>query len=202
MKERNTGETPVPQMIDERLEFQISQYADGSLPAEEVAALEATLDSDSEAAALLADYRKLNAVIKRDLPVPELNWDRLAAHLSDVVAEEDRATTVISISTWVRRVAVAAVVLIAVGTVVLWPRGNEQVAVAPTPEGKPVAVAVVEIGGPVVSTGPAVVEVAIGAPDQSQGGSFAVDEAIVYRPPRVAIASGMIERQDTARLPF
>ena len=52
-------------MISEELEFQISQYADGSLSAEETAALEAVLASDSEAAALLADYRKLDATIQR-----------------------------------------------------------------------------------------------------------------------------------------
>ena len=56
-------------MIDETLEFRISQYADGTLPAAEVADLEAILASDAEARALLDEYRKLDVVLKRETPV-------------------------------------------------------------------------------------------------------------------------------------
>jgi len=76
-------------VIDERLEFQISQYADGTLPAGDVAALEAVLASNAEARALLAEYQSLDGSLKRELPLPAMNWDRLAAHLSGAVAAED-----------------------------------------------------------------------------------------------------------------
>ena len=111
-------------MDREQLEFRISQYVDGTLSPAEVAALEATLASDAEARAVLEDFRKVDETLKKtEIPLPAVNWDRLAEHISAAVAGEDRATTSIPIRAWwVRRVAIAAAVLIAVGTVTLWPR--------------------------------------------------------------------------------
>src|SRR5439155_7362633 len=119
-------------MDREQLEFRISQYVDGALPAAEAAALVETLASDAEARALLEDFRKLHSAMAREAALPAVKWDRLAAHLSDAVAAEDRATRSIPMPmpiaaaapsrTWWRHVAVAAAVLIAIGTVVLWPR--------------------------------------------------------------------------------
>src|SRR4051812_13161780 len=80
-------------MFDEQLEFQISQYADGTLPADEVAALEAILAADADARALLEEFRSLNASLKRELPLPAVRWDRLAEHLSAAVAAETEADT-------------------------------------------------------------------------------------------------------------
>src|SRR5215217_7013902 len=125
-------------MIDEQLEFRISQYADGTLPAAEVAALEMTLASDADARALLDEYRALDASLKRDLPLPEIKWDRLAEHLSGAVAEEDRATTSLPITRgggafW-RGVgfAVAAMVLI-VTSLALWMRPQPKMEVVTNP---------------------------------------------------------------------
>src|SRR5438477_11406579 len=113
-------------MTSEQLEFQISQYVDGTLPAAEVAALEAVLAADAEARGVLADFRKLDVAMKDQAPLPQINWDRLAAHLSDAVAREDEAsqaaTAPIAIRAWWRPLAAAAIVVIAFATVLLIPR--------------------------------------------------------------------------------
>src|SRR5947208_8726835 len=113
-------------MDREALEFQISQYADGTLPAGDVAALEARLADDAEAREMLAEYRRLDAHLARHLPpMPNVNWDRLAAHLSTAVAAEADAVPVVagrigpasaSTWTWRSRFAIAASVAIVLGT--------------------------------------------------------------------------------------
>src|SRR5688572_11519124 len=140
-------------MISEELEFRISQYADGTLAAEEVAALEALLASDEEARTLLASYRKLDATLKREMPLPAVNWDRLGEHLSDAVAESERPVT-IKLFTWGRaaRVAVAAMIVIAIGSVIFRqskPAAFEEVVIVnPTASSTALASAVVEVTGP------------------------------------------------------
>src|SRR5438105_19050 len=101
-------------MDREQLEFRISQYVDGTLPAAEVAALEAVLAADAEARAVLEDFRKLDAAMKDQARLPQIYWDRLAAHLSDAVARQDEAMAPASIAirapirAWWRPLAVAA----------------------------------------------------------------------------------------------
>jgi len=77
-------------MITEDLEFQISQYTDGTLPAAERAALEARLVDDAEAREMLAEYRRLGERLSHDLPpLPEVKWDRLADQLSRAIGRGD-----------------------------------------------------------------------------------------------------------------
>ena len=203
-------------MIDEQLEFQIAQYADGTLPAAERAALEQVLATRSEARALLDEYRRLDATLKREMPVPAMNWDKLAAHLSGAVAAEDRATTTIP---WPLRhagkLAAAAAVIIVIGAAALWMLrpGTEvtdiainQVTPPPTTSGNTAlqAVAIVEISGPAAqpASQPAIAQIEIGPSQWARETNFGVADPLVYRPPRVMIASGQIDRQDTSRLPF
>lgn len=74
-------------MTFEELEFAISQYLDGTLPAAQVAELEARLAVDAAARALLDEYRRLDSALKLS-GVPALQWDRLAEHLSNAVAAD------------------------------------------------------------------------------------------------------------------
>jgi anti-sigma factor RsiW len=193
-------------MTREQLEFQISQYVDGTLSPAEVAALSGMLASDAEARALLEDFRKVDATLKTtELPLPAINWDRFADHISAAVAEEDRATTSTPIRAWwVRRIAIAAAVLIVVGTVILWPRpaGHDQFVTGGNPAAA--AVAIVQISGPEAATAPAVATVSIDdSPAMSQQANYRIAEDIIYRQPRVVIASGQADRQDTpSRLPY
>jgi hypothetical protein len=71
-------------MTNEQLQFLIAQYADGTLPADQLAALEERLKTDIEAQAMLADERKLTAALQA-LPGPELAWGEVAKDFSAMV---------------------------------------------------------------------------------------------------------------------
>ena len=204
-------------MISEQLEFQIAQYADGTLPAAEIAALERELAENADARALLDEYRRLDATLKRELPVPAMDWDRLTAHLCDAVAAEDRATTTIAwpLRNWGKVAAAAAIVLI-VGTIALLqlrptaPVTNVVVN-NPPPSSSPQngtpstnVTVVVVVSGPAAQTAQAapVVEVNVGPSAWAKQTNYGVTDQVVYRQPRVIIASGQLDRQDSGRLPF
>jgi len=202
-------------VIDEQLEFQIAQYADGTLPPAERAALEQALANDADARALLEEYRRLDATLKRELPVPAMNWDRLAAHLCDAVAEEDRATTTIAwpLRNW-GKIAAAAAIMLLIGTIALLtlrptaPVTNVVVNTPSTPQnGTPATnnvTVVVVVSGPAAQTASAapIVEINVGPSAWAKQTNYGVTDQVVYREPRVMIASGRIDRQDTGRLPF
>jgi anti-sigma factor RsiW len=73
-------------MTKDQLEFAISQHLDGTLPPEERAALERLLATDADAQRLLEEYRSLDLVAKGALPLPNVNWNKLSASISDAVA--------------------------------------------------------------------------------------------------------------------
>ena len=211
-------------MIDEQLEFQISQYADGSLPESERALVELRLLSSTEARDLLTEYQSLDASLKSAMPLPAVNWNRFADHLSDVVDEhrEARATTVLGrIGNW-GRLAVAACVVLAVGGVALWTQsdapsgtGTSIVTNIPAPPAPvtppastqvpPTAPARVIVRGPTAEApaSPPVVVVRVGASPRAIEDNWRVAEGVVTGPSRaVWIASGYDAAQDTERLPY
>jgi anti-sigma factor RsiW len=196
-------------MISEELEFQIAQYADGTLAAEEVAALEQLLADDAEARGMLESYRKIDATLKRELPLPSMDFDLLQEKLSDAVAESDRPVT-IKLFTWTRGigVAVAAMIVIAIGSVIFRSSKPAPITVVAIVNPKPVeSIGAIEISGPVAeaSATAAVEEVSIGpsALAQRQPLNYAASEDLIYRTPRVVIASTYVKRQDTPSLfPF
>jgi anti-sigma factor RsiW len=71
-------------MTLEQLEFSITQYLDGTLPAEDVGALDARLASDPQARAMLDEQRALTDLL-RGQPGPDLDWAEVARDLSAVV---------------------------------------------------------------------------------------------------------------------
>jgi anti-sigma factor RsiW len=83
-------------MLNDQLEFQLSQYLDGSLAADEVAAFEARLAEDAAARELLEEYRKLNALLKAPAALPDLAWDRFADHICSAVAGADELEFAVS----------------------------------------------------------------------------------------------------------
>jgi anti-sigma factor RsiW len=204
-------------MIDEQFEFQIAQYADGTLPAADVAALERELADNAAARALLDEYRRLDVTLKRELPVPAMNWDRLATHLCDAVAAEDRATTTIAwpLRNW-GKIAAAAAIILVVGTMTLLqlrptapvtnvvvnnpPSASPQNGTTPSTN----VTVVVVVTGPAAQTTSAapVVEVNVGPSVWAKQNNYGVTDQVVYRQPRVMIASGQLDRQDSGRLPF
>jgi anti-sigma factor RsiW len=214
-------------MIDEQLEFLISQYADGSLPESERALVDLRLQTDADARALLEEYRSLDATLKSAMPLPAVKWDRLAEHLSDAVAaERDEAHTA---GIWGRigfgvRLAIAACVMLAAVGLVLWTvmkpghEGNTTIVhsgdptVPPSiPNANPDVAPVTPLPAPVVVVrGPAaqspqaapVVVVSVG-PSSDVTPNWRAAEGVVTGPSRaIWIASSYDGAQDTQRLPY
>ena len=177
----------------DQLEFAISQYLDGTLAADEVIALERQLESDADARQLLAEYRSLNDVMRRELPVPEMNWERLAAHLSEVVAQEELPGRIIRIPWRASAMALAASLLLAVGISVLVMKQH------PTTT-RPQSEGITEVLGPAAESaaGQPVAEISVGPAESVAQGEYQLSESIVYRPSSVSlIASSDEAAQDT-----
>jgi len=83
-------------MHPDDLEFLIAQYADGTLPSEQVAGVEAMLRRDPRARQALEEYRSVDAALAGVVgaqSVPEVRWDRLADRISGQVAALGTAAT-------------------------------------------------------------------------------------------------------------
>ena len=209
-------------MIDEQLEFQISQYADGTLPESERALVELRLLSSAEARDLLAEYQSLDGALKSAMPLPAVNWDRLSEHLSDAVdAQRDaRAATVLGrIGNWGRS-AIAACLVIGMIGVLVWIQSrstitdNSQVSTNPatppphtivteTPPPRPAAVVVLRGPTAEASASAPVVVVKVGPSPSAAEDNWRIAEDVVTGPSRaVWIASSDDAAQDTERLPY
>src|SRR5260221_6069758 len=71
-------------MSPEQLEFVLTQYLDGTLPPEQVSALEQTLATDPNAQTLRDEHQRLTALL-RSQSLPEMDWSDLARDLAAVV---------------------------------------------------------------------------------------------------------------------
>jgi anti-sigma factor RsiW len=181
-------------MIAEDLEFSISQYADGTLSADERSAIDVILAVDPLARQALAEHRQIAALLA--VPPAGIDWDRLADHLSSTVASDDAAAVVVGRigpagwgSPWrIGSIAAAAVVTLAVG--LLAHHGRTSPAVVPVP---PADEAVAVVTGPAVETGagPAEAQVSIGPSPAlvARGESWRYAEGVVSRPSSAVIAA-------------
>jgi anti-sigma factor RsiW len=203
----------------EQFEFAISQHADGTLPADQAASVEARLHEDAAARELLGQHRKLNDLLKSPAALPAIRWEKLAEHLSHVVADAAEPPSIkLFPNRWVRgatRLAIAACVLLASSVGIhsyLAHRGGTGVPVPivigpsqvdPTQVAmKPI---VVQIGGAETQTlqGPAVATITIGAgPGAGADDSPAFAEGIITTSPRSLIASNAATAQDSTLMPY
>jgi hypothetical protein len=71
-------------MTPDQLELAITHYLDGTLPPEDIGALEQILATDPVAQAIFQEHEKLTAVL-RSQPLPEMDMGELARDLSAVV---------------------------------------------------------------------------------------------------------------------
>jgi negative regulator of sigma E activity len=182
-------------MTREQLEFAISQHLDGNLPSLEESALAEHLATDAQARALLEEYQALDQVLKRSMPLPDVSWDRFAAHVSRAVSAQDAPTVTYSLTAWRRAagLALAACVLLVFGIAWLSYSGrNSRVASA-------TRIAVV-VGPQIEKTGNVepIVEVAIG-PAPSITESWRYSESVISRPAVVMIdrASRAVQDSET-----
>jgi hypothetical protein len=171
-----------------------------------VAPLEAVLVGDAEAQAMLESYRALDAAVKRELAVPVVNWDRLAEHLSGAI--DDRTNYSIKLFPAWGKIAAAAAVLLAIGTVaVVTLRSGSHatnVAVNTSRAITPARIELAEVTGPSVETAmqSGVEDVTIGPSPGGSGMNYAAAEDLIYHTPRVVIASNQVQRQDMGAFPF
>jgi len=102
-------------MTTDDLEFQISQYVDGTLSDAERAEVEALLEQDAAAREMLVEHRRVTENLRANRLSPAIDLDALARRVAGVIdAEEARRDGAYSLR-WVRRfvpVALAASVLI------------------------------------------------------------------------------------------
>src|SRR5688500_6175886 len=104
-------------MTRDELEFQISQYLDGTLAAADQSALEQRLASDVKARDLLGEYQRLDGALK-SAPLPSFDLDQLGDRICAAVAEvevEPARTYRIGFVRTVGSLALAASVLLAIG---------------------------------------------------------------------------------------
>ncbi|HTW94715.1 MAG TPA: hypothetical protein VMD30_07985, partial [Tepidisphaeraceae bacterium] len=175
-------------MLDEQFEFLLTQYADGTLSADERAALEQRLAGDADARAELETYRRLNAALRPATePMAAVRWDRLAERISDAI--DERTNRPVYSFAWVGRAAAwaaAALVFLAVGAAV-WevsrPAAPMQVARGPS--------AFMRVVGPVAQppAGPSVLHISIGQPEGVDLSEYADDSGLVVQRPLVSLAA-------------
>lgn len=173
-------------MVDEKLQFAISQYIDGTLPTDQLAQLEERLKVDAEARKLFEEFRRLNDLMNVAMPVPEMDWEQLTHKISAAVDRSIETPDTIVLprepakvwwATW-QPVALAASLLICVGVAWVTLRsGTVQVSqpLASTPkpvvipeqatpevvQPKPAAIAQVEVYATAAPQGEAQVDVQI-----------------------------------------
>jgi negative regulator of sigma E activity len=177
-------------VIDEQLEFRLTQYLDGTLPSEEAPALFDELAHNREAVATLDEYRKLDVLMTAQ--PAGIKWDALAEQISGHIDEEQQSRMRIFAAPM--RIAVAAMVLLAVGVATwLGVRGPTDSA---NPNPGPVAKS--DIQGPIVETasGAAVAEIEIGPGanfvDSGEDDTWFAES----RPQRVIVIGGNADRQE------
>jgi hypothetical protein len=217
-------------MTRDELEFSVTQYNDGTLPAEERVALEPRLADHAEARAVLAEYRQLTVDLKAipDIdPLPGVRWDRLAEQISQAVAAQDEAGAERQVETyrigagarrwraWLGGLAVAASVLVTgvVGWRMSKPDVTTTIAKAPiiivdppVAAAVPVSISVVDVAEAAEAVNAKPVVVAVG-PAESSDPADALGmpryAGVVNRPSRLTIASALSPAQDaSAAAPF
>jgi anti-sigma factor RsiW len=154
-----TDAASAPQPLTDEAEYAITQYLDGDLPADEVAAVEARLSNDVSARQAAREHRSLTGLLKRALPIPAVDYDRLSREISEIIDEE--ATRSRYSLTWLRaapRLAMAACLLLVLSLAFWFYRNggtntqttNTQIAeiTGPAPEqatGAPVALVTIDM---------------------------------------------------------
>ena len=177
-------------MTSEQLEYQISQYLDGTLNEFERQQLEAHLATNPAARELLREYQKLDSVLRSGVGLPAVNWDRFAQHVSDQLADEPVPAKIYVMPVWRRvgTVAMAASVAIAVSL------GVWIVLKSETNTGQISPAAVVRVTGPAVEQGTDAGTLVVQLAPPSTGNKALTirvrDDAMAARPARLIIASG------------
>lgn len=197
-------------MSRDELEFAISQYHDGGMPPLERAVVEEQLATNAEAREILAEYQRLDGMMRSEpaLALPAMDWDEVHARLSGAVANEAMPIKRLRIVEWQRWVGSAAAVAAAVAIVLFVSIKRDHTSrVADTGKPKIEGTAIVQV---TISPPDSQMHVARSITDVNIGPSPAVanagwqylDDSILNRPARVVIAGGGEPAQDGGSSPY
>ena len=209
-------------MIDENLQFALSQYADGTLAEAERAAVEQLLAHNAEARQTLDEYRRLGMLLSASIqPMPGVDWPQLTQQISRAIdrsqsipgsaaiAAEQAASDAYSMG-WGRRPwvwAIAASLVLASGIVWLsrpqtgnvqptYATANPPIVIEPV---RVAQVAEIRVLQAEIATGPAVVEVSVGpSGGVEQAPLWQLYPEVAQRPFGISIAGGprLIQRDE------
>jgi hypothetical protein len=203
-------------MTRDELEFSISMYHDGSLPPLEMRAIEELLATSSQAREVLAEYQRLDSLVKAAPAVPSLDWDRLHSHLSQAIADvpDDQAPAVRTYKiglAWTRYIGAAAAVAAAIAIVaIVTLRGTEKpkpgtidIAVGAPASHETISIAATNGAGKSTASAAnanpsdiATAQVSVGPSPQVAGMTWGFDDGVLQRPARVVIAGDASPAQD------
>jgi anti-sigma factor RsiW len=131
-------------MISEEIEFQISQYVDGTLSVPQRKIVDDLVLADPGAARVLAEYRRLNAQLESLRVSPAIEWDRLTDRISGAIDKADEPAVAGRIGFFQARWRIAATVLVAASALLV-----AKHAMRSKPVGQPtVPAGVVDVQGP------------------------------------------------------
>lgn len=184
-------------MISENLEFLISQYADGTISAEDRVEVESRLEQDGEVRRMLAEYGRVETLLRSAPAVPVFDLAAMAERINDAIDEQNARPMLRIGFGWGMGIAAAACVMMAVG---LWMRpggvNSSGPAVATSVKAGVVEVAVLRPADARLEYGPGLQQIAVGPPADG-GYSHAISEAMVTRPNTLFIAKADVPAQDT-----
>ncbi len=186
--------------VDEKTEQGIVALVDRELTVAQEAELNRRLATDAAARRVLKDHRVLETVLKHGQPLPDVDYDRLARHISDAVAEAEAARAqVIPLSRWLHhaaRVAIAACVLLGlalVGRQLIRPpvveNGGMHIVVVPPAAGSVREIVAVDTRE-IEKAAPRVIEVSVGPSQRIArlGFDYYAAGAVVANPARIQVA--------------
>jgi hypothetical protein len=193
-------------MIAEEVEFQISQYVDGTLSTAEMKYVDGLVQSDPQAAKVLAEYRRLNGKLATLRTAPAIKWDRLAAHISNEIDNDENRADQPAVAGRIgffqsARVRIAAAVLLA-GTAAIVARYSTRSNPAGIPTPAPTLInptsptAITDVIGPQaeVAKGAPVQDVSVGPSPSLANNSRYAEDVIGHGPPKVVILGRGLEK--------
>jgi hypothetical protein len=176
----------------DELEYAISQYIDGDLPATDRAALEERLASDAEVRAILSEYQNLDSMLAMSLPAPDVDFNALKKSIAGTIAGMDSpaSASVFGRIGWTARLAISASILLLMSAAMLVFRTGsnpQNPGLVKSPDHL-IDPGVALVSGPAAqqSTGQVIDQVQIG-PSPAMAGNWRVAEELVTRPTVVVI---------------
>ena len=182
-------------MISEQIEFQISQYADGTLALADRPQIDALVKADPAAQAMLRQYEQLDAGLSQLKKMPALRWDRLAEHLSNAIDEDSSTSAVVGrIGFLQSRWRIAATILVAASAVLIARQALRINHVAVPATVAPASVTIITGPQAEVAAGPAVQDITVGPSPAlaARDGEARYGEGVIGQgPAKVIIVGGL-----------